>query len=244
MKKLPFLLFTFFLLPFTFPSGVLAATLSLSPSSGTFNKNCGFTLDITLDTTGADTDGTDAILIYDASRFTVNSINTQNKVYPDYPGNNVDEISGKITISGLASVAQAFSGKGSLATLSMTVKETAPAGATQIKFDFDPNDKTKTTDSNVVQRGTIVDVLNSVTNGSYTIGSGACGAQPSPTPGTTIVTFPQGTTVVSTPSAFPKTIDQIVDQTGKGPGTPQLTFTLAIVGGILTILGMLGLALL
>ncbi|MBI2334935.1 hypothetical protein HYU96_04010 [Candidatus Daviesbacteria bacterium] len=240
MKKLfVFLLSTFYFLLST--PVVLAATLSLSPSSGTFNKNCPLNLDIILDTTGADTDGTDAILIYDASRFTVNSINTQNKVYPDYPGNNVDEASGKITISGLASVTQAFSGKGSLATLNMTVKETAPTGATQIKFDFDPNDKAKTTDSNVVQRGTVSDVLNSVVNGSYTIGTGTCGVQASPIPGTTIGTTPRGTTVVSTPSAQPKTID---DAVGGQTGMAELTFAVAIVGGILTILGILGLALL
>ncbi|MDP3733142.1 MAG: cohesin domain-containing protein, partial [Candidatus Daviesbacteria bacterium] len=229
------------------PANALAATLSLSPATGTFNKNCPLNMDVILDTTGADTDGTDAIIIYDASRFTINSINTQSKVYPDYPGNNVDEASGKITISGLASVTQAFSGKGTLATLSMTVKEVAPTGTTQVKFDFDPNDKTKTTDSNVVQRGTVTDVLNSVVDGSYTIGTGTCGVSASPSPGTgTIATpAPRGSTTVSTPSAQPKTIPGTIDDAvGGKTGTVEFTAAVAIVGGILVILGILGLALL
>ena len=50
--------------------------------------------------------------------------------------------------------------------------------------------------------------------------------------------------VVATPPAQPKTFDQVVDKTGEGPGTPQLSFTLAIIGLVLTVLGILGLALL
>lgn len=210
-----------------------AATLSLSPSSGTFNKSCSFNLDVVVDTGGADTDGTDAILMYDSSRFTAQKI-TNGSVYPDFPGNNISESSGKITISGLASVSSPFSGKGTLATISFSVKDTASTGVTQVKFDFDPNDKAKTTDSNVVQRGTIVDVLNSVVDGNYTIGTGACGA-PAVSP------KPQGGTEVSTPSASPKPLPP---KTLPPAGSEQLTFTLAIFGSVLTILGILGLALL
>src|SRR3989344_2884763 len=230
MKKLFFLLFTFYFLLFT-PSMVLAASLSLSPASGTFNKNCSFNLDVVVDTAGAETDGTDAILMYDSSRFSAQKI-TNGSVYPDFPGNNISESSGKITISGLASVASPFSGKGTLATISFNVKENATIGVTQAKFDFDPNDKAKTTDSNVVQRGTVVDVLNSVVDGSYTVGTGACGTTP-------VVSSPkpQGGTVVSTPSASPKPLPP---QTLPPAGSEQLTFTLAIVGSVLTVLGILG----
>lgn len=209
------------------------ATLSLSPAAGTFNQGCNFALQVNLNTGGSQTDGTDAILMYDTTRFTANSISS-GTIYPDYPGNNIDAQNGKITISGLASVNTPFSGQGIFATINFTVKDGVPTGATQITFDFDPNDKAKTTDSNVVQRGTVVDVLNSVTNGNYTIGSGSCT--------TTLPNTGQG--AVSTPAAQPKTIDQVVDQSGKGPGTKELTFTVAIVGSVLTILGILGLALL
>lgn len=226
------------------PSSALAASLSLSPSSGTLNKGCPVTLDINLDTGGSDTDGTDAILFYDNTRFSATSIDTELpiKIYSDYPGSNIDEASGKITVSGLASVSSGFNGKGTLAKINLTVKEAAPTGATQIKFDYTSGGKT--TDSNVVQRGTVADILTSVTNGNYTIGTGNCAA-PSPSP-VVIRTGGQGQATgftTSTPAAQVqvKTLDQAV---GGTTGATELTFTLAIVGSALTILGILGLALL
>lgn len=245
MKKLTAFLTLLPILLFVMPVQVLAAgaTLSLSPSSGTFNQGCNFSLNVNLDTAGAQTDGTDAILVYDTSKLTAISISA-GTIYPDYPGNNIDP-SGKITISGLASVTSPFQGQGTLATINFTVKEDV-TGATQISFEFDPKDKAKTTDSNVVQRGTVADILNSVVNGSYTIGTASCGVTSGSTSsGVTVLpnTGGQGATV-ATPPAQPKTIDQIVDKTGKGPGTPELTSTLVIIGSILAVLGVLGLVIL
>lgn len=222
------------------PSLVLAgsATLSLDPSSSTFNQGCGFSVNVYLDTGGARTDGTDAIINYDSSRFTASPI-TNGTIYPDYPGNNVDAATGKITISGLAAVNAPFSGKGVLATLNFTVKDTASAGSTQITFEFDPQNKTDTRDSNVVtaQQGTVVDELNSVVNGNYIIGTGACGVSSSPKPAGA-----SGTSTIS------GTISPIVTNPPQATlppaGTPELTSTLAIFGAILTVLGILGLALL
>lgn len=219
-----------YLLFFQLTTAVFAqqATLSLSPTSGTFNKGCAFSLDILLDTGGAQTDGTDAILTYDVSRLTATSI-TPGTIYPDYPGNSIREDLGKVTISGLASVTSAFSGKGTLAKVNFAVKETAPTGLTQVKFDFDANNKTNTTDSNVVQRGTstVADILGSVTNGSYTVGSGVCGGT--------------GATQISTPSGQ---VVEIPLKTLPPAGSETLTYTIAIMGGILTLLGVLGLVLL
>lgn len=215
------------------PSAALAATLSLAPSSGTFNKSCNFSLDIELDTAGASTDGTDTILFYDTSRLTASSIST-GSLYGDYPGNNIDSGSGKIIISGIASVSSPYSGKGVFATVQFSVKDSAPTGATQIKFDFDPQDRSKTTDSNVVERGTVSDVLTSVTNGSFIVGSGTCAAI-SPTP------RPEGQVIISTPSARPT---YPTPAALPSAGTEELTFTIAIVGAVLTFLGILGLAIL
>lgn len=244
MKKLliPLLL----ILALVNPSFAMAATLVLSPSSGTFNKNCPMDIEIKLDTGGQQTDGTDAIIFYDSSKLTATTP-TNGSIYSEYPGTNVDDQGGKITISGLASVASAFSGAGTLATLHFTVKDTSTTGATVVRFDFDPNDKTKTTDSNVVERGTVVDILSSVTNGNYTIGSGTtCGASSSSTsPGGTNTPGGQGAVIVvpSTPSAqIP--VKQIPVKTLPPAGSEQFTFTIAIVGSVLTVLGILGLALL
>ncbi len=227
------------------PAYALAATLSLSPSSGTFNKGCPFSLDINLDTQNAETDGTDAILLYDNTRLTANSIDTElpQKIYNDFPGSNIDEAAGRITVSGLASVSSAFNGRGTMAKIYFTVKDSAATGLTQVKFDFTSGGKT--TDSNVVERGSVQDILTSVTNGNYTVGTGACGAAAG-TPSVPSTSGNNNTVFVSTPSGqAPATIDQFVDRDGNGPGgTPQLTFTLAIVGSVLTVLGILGLALL
>lgn len=270
MKKILPLIFGFWLM--VFPAGVLAqtATLSLDPSSGTFNRGCTFSVKVNLDTGATETDGTDAILKYDGSRFIGQNI-TNGSIYPDFPGNNVDNSTGQVTISGLASVSSPFKGTGTLATVNFAVAENAPSGATQITFDFDPQNKAKTTDSNVVQRGTVVDVLSSVVNGNYVIGTGSCSggsqqpaATPTPVPASNNgggsgnngggsgagggSDGSRGGGFVSTSSAWQggtgNTLDQVVDRTGKGPGTLELTSALTIFGGVLTVLGILGLALL
>lgn len=219
-----------------FPASAMAATLSLSPASGTFNTSCNFALNVELDTQGMQSDGSDVILLYDPSRFSAQSI-VNGTVFPDYPGNNIDSAAGKIVIIGLASVDSSFNGKGTLATINFSVNATAPAGASQIKFDFDYNNKAKTTDSNVVERGTMADLLSSVVDGNYVIGTGTCGATPVPTYRPPI----GGGYPPATPSGEP-----IPTKNPYLPpaGSEQFTFTLAIIGGTLTILGILGLALL
>lgn len=230
------------------PVFAAAATLGLSPSTGTFNKGCPLALQINLNTGGAQTDGTDVILTYDTSRFNAISISS-GSIYGDYPGNNIDATNGKITVSGLASVTSPFSGSGILATVNLQVLEAAPPGATQIKFDFDPANKSKTTDSNVVERGTVSDILSSVTNGNYTIGTGSCTAVATATPtpaaggGTGLGQGSTGGVVTATPSGG--TISKGgTDTSLPQAGTEQFTFTLVIVGSVLTVLGIFGLILL
>lgn len=208
------------------------ATLSLSPSTGTFNKGCSFALQIVLNTGSAQTDGTDVIIFYDPTRFSAQSV-VSGSIYPDYPGNNIDDTAGKITISGLASVTTPFTGQGVLATVNFKVQDNAQTGLSQIKFDFDPNDKSKTTDSNVVERGTVADILNSVVNGNYTVGTGSCPSS-KPIGGT-------GGIGGATPSATPVNQPQPTLPPG---GTPETTYAFALVGGVLVLAGILGLVLL
>lgn len=217
------------------PSVVHGASLNLSPAGGVFNKSCNYAVDINLNTGGQNTDGTDAIIKFNPSQITVSSI-TPGSIYPDYPTANPDNTKGTISISGLSSVSTPYNGSGKFATLNLTINSNASAGSTaQLTFDFDPNNKSKTTDSNVVQTATVVDILDSVTNGVYTIGSSSCG-------GESTVVSGGGTTTVSegTPSG---NLDQI---TGNGvkPGIVSSTLLLSIIGSILVILGVAGLALL
>ena len=232
------------LFPITYnlsPIYAASANLSLSPAVGTFNKGCNFSVDIKVDTGGAQTDGTDAILVYDQTRFTATAVRS-GTIYSDYPGNIIDTANGKVTVSGLASVSSPFSGAGTLATIDFTVLETAPEGVTKVRFDFDPADKAKTTDSNVVERGTIADILSFVSDGNYTVGSGSCTVTPTPTPiGTGGSSFGKGGPI-TTPSAAPKkTIDDFTGNGTKG-GIETPTVVLGATGLFLTILGILGAA--
>lgn len=230
-----------------FPSYALAASLSLSPASGTFNKGCSFNLDIKLDTGGIQTYGTDTYVLYDNTKLTATTP-TSGKLYADDAGINVYDQEGRITFSGVsASESSPFSGVGTLTTLHFTVKDAAGTGATMIRFDFDASDKTKTTDSNVIQNNPVTDILSSVTNGNYTIGIGACtsgGATPAPAasssvggPGTIIVVPP------STPSAGVP-YKEIPSKTLPDAGTQEFTYMIGIVGSVFVVLGILGLALL
>lgn len=211
-------------------------TLALSPATGTFNKGCNFTLTINVDTAGVQTDGTDVILFYDPTRLTANQINN-GTIYSEYPGNSIDPQAGKITISGLASVSSPFTGSGVLATVDFSVLPNAPSGLTQAKFNFDPLNKGLTTDSNIVQRGTVTDVLNQVVNGGYTIGTGSCAVQGGPGVGGPGVGGPSSATPSATVTVSPvKTLPV--------SGSFETTQVLAIVGGALIVLGALGLAIL
>jgi hypothetical protein len=233
-------------------SKVLAAeaTLVINPNTASVNRGCTFSVGIDLNTGGVQTDGTDAILKYDPTRFTATNI-VNGSIYPDYPGNSIDNTGGKINVSGLASPDTPFSSSGTLATVNFTVLQTAPLGASQITFDFDPNNKAKTTDSNVVERGTIVDVLGSVTNGTFTVGTGTCttvgpGASPGTTTTTTGTTGTTQNKFGTIPVGYgkggtegtPSTITQLPQSAITGP-----TLILSIVGGALTVLGIIGLAL-
>lgn len=235
-----FVILSVFLLPVAYnlaPVYAQAATLTLSPSSGTVNRNCNFSLDVMLNTGGAPTDGTDAILVYDTSKFTATTI-TPGSLYSEYPGNSIREDLGKLTISGLASVDKPFSGQGKLATVNFTVKETAPTGASQITFLFDANDKSNTTDSNVVERSS-GEILNSVVNGNYTIGTGTCASGTIGSTGTGSGTGSNGG-IDASDSAQVKVPFKELPQ----GGTKEFTLMLAIVGTTLTVLGIIGMALL
>ena len=232
MNKFYILILT--LITFLFSAqNAFAATLGLTPSTGNYARGCIIGLKINLDTQGAQTDGTDVILIYDPAQLSLQTSDIINgSIYQDYPGNSVDQAGGKVSISGISSVSTPFSGNGTFATVNFHVSPAA-SGVTQIKFDFDPNDKTKTVDTNVVERTTINELLNSVTDGTYTITqTGGCGTA---TGQGQLGSNGQGQ-AASSASAIPvKTV--LPDTALSGP-----TMILAGVGMLLTVLGIAGLA--
>lgn len=247
LKQIPITFLTILLLMVFSPSLALAASLTLSPATGTFNKSCNFNVEIKIDSGGQQVDGTDAIILYDQSKLTASI--TAGTIFPEYPGTNAENEVGRLTVSGLASISSVFSGQGTLATINFTVKDTAGTGATLVKFDYDPTGKSasaqcmssgaNTCDSNIVPRGSIVDILSSVGNGSYTIGTGACAVAASPAQGAVGI----GGTAPQTPvKEIP--VKEVPIKTLPPAGSEQFTFMVAILGSALTILGILGLALL
>lgn len=237
-KVLSFLIASIFFL--ANPAFAMAATLSLSPSSGTFNSGCNYSVDIILDTGGVATDGTDAVLNYDQSKITVTSITT-GTIYSDYP--QATYPNGTISISGIdSSQGQSYTGKGTFATINFTVAQTISSAPMVINFQFDPN---TTTNSNVVQAGTVNNILTQVVNGNYTLVNGnGCSST-----GTTTTTSSGGTTGTGTTGAGIGGLESSGSATplpSKLPvaGSSDATLFLALGGGALTILGVLGLALL
>lgn len=225
-----------------FPALAQAATLSLSPATGQANKGCTFSVNIELDTTGTATDGTDVILFYEPTKLSATATSVENgKIYSDYPGNSVDSAGGKISISGISSVSSPFNGKGTFAKINFNVIDSGSGNSTTLKFDFDPNDKTKTTDSNIVERGTIADVLSQVTDGDYTIGAGNCSSQAqSASDGTGSSLLPQGQGGQLSGSESGTIKPTVLPQGGLFDTTIGIT----AIGGMLIIFGILGLALL
>jgi hypothetical protein len=154
-------------------SGTGKAILSLDPATRTSHTSCNIQAKIIVDTGGRKTDGADVILNFNPDDLEATSI-TQGSIYERYPNENMDNSAGKVTISGIAPIGVPYSGKGTFATVNFKVKGGTDSKNTEVKFDFDPNNKSKTTDSNVVENTTIKDLLDSVSNGSYFVDKSQC----------------------------------------------------------------------
>ncbi len=156
------------------------ATLSLDPTSGTYNVNDTFNVDIKLDTGGAAVDGVDLrYLRYDPQILEVQDADTatpgtqisaKSSAFTEVKTNDVNAAIGTISFSLIVPTGAAgFTGSETIAGISFKAK--SGSSAANVSFDFqlgDPND------ANVASAG--VDILASVTNGSYTIN----GAPPPP----------------------------------------------------------------
>lgn len=151
---------------------VHAATLSVSPSTGTMQLEKPFTVDIVVDTQGAVVDGVDInALTYDTEKLSVVD------AYPSVEGvqieagtlmsstmvNTVDTQEGKIRFSQVTGSDAIFTSTepAVLATITFQPKE---RGVANLTFDYREG---VTTDTNVAAVGS--DVLKSVDNATYTI---------------------------------------------------------------------------
>ncbi len=145
-------------------STALSASLSLSPSTGSYAVGDNFDVQIMLDTAGEDVSAVDAIINYDSSVLQVTDI-TPGTIFSTYPEQSAS--SNTIEVSGLdGSTTSPFNGSnGVLATIGFRVLD---EGDTDLTFDFTAG---STLDSNVVEAssGQSNDILNSVSNASYSL---------------------------------------------------------------------------
>lgn len=213
-----------FVLLLATPVSAQAASFSLSPATGTFNKGCTFSIKINLDSGGAQVDSAEAAILFDNGKITPSSAAvSQGTLFPTYVPVTTTS-SGKIVVSGISNPGSPYTGSGTFATLNFMVRSDASTGPFTVKFDFDPNDKSKTTDSNIVQTGTIAELLASVGDGAYNIGTG---------PSCTGTTQPVGGTGSATLTP------QTLSPQGVDPGFSLPTVVIAATALILITIGVI-----
>jgi hypothetical protein len=192
MKKL-LLVVGLFVMGFGFIKTASAATLGISPSSGSFTAGQNFTVNINLDSTGQTVDGVDlfylkynpAILEVQDASATASGVQIQaGSLLPQTLTNTVDTANGRIAFSQVTTGGTTYTGSGILATITFKAKAN---GTASVAFDFTSG---STQDTNVAGGG--VDRLTTVTNGSFVV-----------TGGSDPITPPPGSTVVVRPDHYP-----------------------------------------
>ena len=177
MKRLLPILFLLSAFCFLLSTPIMAAssaTLALSPASGTFVVNTPFDVGVYLNTNGAKVDGVDIKLNYEPAKLEAQLITPETSIFPDFPTKTINATTGKITISATAAVGSPYSN--TTATKIVTIKfKPLTTGSTTLTFDFTAG---ATTDSNVVENTTNLDILTAVTNANYTLSATSGGTPP------------------------------------------------------------------
>lgn len=115
-------------------------------------------------------DGVDLIINFDPNRFVLetgdnpkNAPLAPSNTFSDYPINSVDLTTGKITVSGIASQSGGILQNGLFGTIILRAKA---VGKTAVSLDFSPG---STKDTNVIESGSGLDLLDKVNNLELTI---------------------------------------------------------------------------
>lgn len=142
-----------------------AFTLSLDPPRKSVKVGETFSVTIMVDAGGKKLSGVDAVLFYDANKVVPEGKIIPGTLFPSYPLQKISTSAGKISITGTmtSNSQQPFTGKGIFATLNFKAMS---AGEALFAFDFM---RGSTIDSNFVEFSSGKDLLESVSNGRYTI---------------------------------------------------------------------------
>src|SRR3989344_876839 len=204
MKKL---LFIFLFSSFYFlvsANSTSAATLTLSPTSGSYSINQPFTVTINLNTTGQTVDGVDVfslhfnplvVQVQDAVASVAGVQISAGTLLGQTMSNMVNNSTGQIQFSQIAPEGATYNGSGTLATISFIG---IANGSSNVNFDFTLG---STTDTNVA--GGQTDRLTSVTNASFTLTGGTNPPIPPPPPPPTPTPTPSPTPVTVRPDMYP-----------------------------------------
>lgn len=139
--------------------------ISLTAPKTTLKVGEKLTVTINASSSGALTDGTDLIITYDPKILSIETVGEDKKpivvsdIYTEYPSNSLDPNNpGVITASGISSEQNGIPINGVFGSMIFTAK--AP-GKTTIGVQFDP---TLTSESNIIETKSGMDILNSVQN--------------------------------------------------------------------------------
>jgi hypothetical protein len=158
-----------------YPAFTYAATLSVSPSTGSYQVGATITATILVDTTGGAADGVDILYlnfnpallqVIDENTTTAGTQITPGILMPNTAINSTNNSTGQISFSQVPSGGNLFTSTGAqtLATVRFTV---IGAGTAPVTFNHTLG---STSDSNVSTRASGgSDLLTAVTNGSYTL---------------------------------------------------------------------------
>ncbi|OGE98128.1 MAG: hypothetical protein A3G89_01025 [Candidatus Doudnabacteria bacterium RIFCSPLOWO2_12_FULL_42_9] len=160
-----------------------AATLTVSPASGSYTAGQTFTVNVLLNTTSQPIDGVDFFYLkYNPAILQVQDSDAATSGVQIIPGtlltqtlaNTVDAATGKITFSQVTTTGTSYNGSGTVASINF---KGIANGTSTLAFDFTAG---STADTNVAGGGT--DKLTAVTNGSFTITGGTDPVTPPPPP--------------------------------------------------------------
>ena len=139
-----------------------AASLALSPATGdyTYQNKMTYPVGILLDSAGHSVDGVDVIINFDPKKAkVVDTKISAATLFESILINSVDNVKGQIKFSALT-----FNAKPLTGIVGTFRFQPLATGTVNFTFAYTPK---LTTDSNIAEHGTALDILGQVTNGSY-----------------------------------------------------------------------------
>lgn len=162
---------------FTSVATASAATFAISPSTQTFPRQCNRTVNILINASGQSSNAAEVFIDYNTSEVTIIDSNPSipgiqirtGDAYETYIYNQVDTAAGRIRLAGASFINMLTSEK-----IFGSIEFTTTAGTNSSSFTIFVNPASPTTDSNIADSSTNLDLLSGTTNGSFTFVTGPC----------------------------------------------------------------------